>query len=60
VWGLIAPILGLTQANILTGNFHWVIQVIHLLIGIGAMGWGERLAIAIKARTPVAAPVRAA
>jgi hypothetical protein len=56
VWGLIAPIIGLTQASILTGGFHWVIQVIHLVIGLGAIGWGERLGQAMKSRTPVAAP----
>jgi len=42
-WGLIAPILGLTQANLLTGNWHWVIQVLHLLVGLAAIGTGEGL-----------------
>lgn len=54
VWGLIAPIVGLTQTSILTGGFHWVIQVIHLVIGLGAIGWGERLGQAIKSGTPAA------
>jgi len=43
VWGLIAPILGLTQANLLTNNWHWVIQVLHLLVGLAAIGTGEGL-----------------
>jgi len=42
-WGLIAPILGLTQANLLTNNWHWVIQVLHLLVGLAAIGTGEGL-----------------
>ncbi len=42
-WGLIAPILGLTQANLLTSNWHWVIQVLHLLVGLAAIGTGEGL-----------------
>jgi hypothetical protein len=60
VWGLIAPIVGLTQTSILTGGLHWVIQVIHLLIGLGAMGLGETLGQAIKSRTPATTPVKTA
>ena len=44
VWGLVAPILGLTQQNLVTGDWHWTIQILHLLIGIGAIGQGENLA----------------
>ena len=47
-WGLAAPILGLTQEGLLTGNWHWTIQVIHLLIGVGAIGMGENLARRIQ------------
>jgi hypothetical protein len=55
VWGLIAPALGLTQENILVGGWHWVVQVLHLLIGLGAIGLAERLGSMIKARpTPAA------
>ena len=43
-WGLIAPILGLTQANLLTNNWHWIIQILHLLVGLAAIGTGEGLA----------------
>ncbi len=56
-WGLIAPLLGLTQTSLLTGDSHWVVQVIHLLVGLGAIGIAERLATMIKART--ATPARA-
>ncbi len=56
-WGLIAPVLGLTQAGILAGGTHWVVQVIHLLVGLGAIGIAERLAMMIKARR--AMPMRA-
>jgi len=47
-WGVIAPVLGLTQTNLVTGGAHWVIQVIHLLVGVGAIGIAEVLAIRIK------------
>ncbi len=56
-WGLIAPVLGLTQTNLLTGGSHWVVQVIHLLVGLGAIGIAEGLALMIKARRAV--PARA-
>jgi uncharacterized membrane protein len=48
VWGLIAPILGLSQTQVLTGNGHWIIQVLHLLIGLGIITLGEMLAMRIK------------
>lgn len=49
VWGLVAPILGLTQEGLLAGDWHWTIQVLHLLIGLGAIGMGENLARLIHA-----------
>ncbi|MFI4972709.1 MAG: hypothetical protein WB682_00285 [Candidatus Dormiibacterota bacterium] len=56
-WGVIAPVLGLTQVHLLTGGWHWVIQVIHLLIGLGAIGLAELLGSMIKARpAPAARP----
>jgi hypothetical protein len=50
VWGLIVPILGLTQTQLLPGAAHWVIQVLHLLVGLGAIGQAEGLAARIKSR----------
>lgn len=47
-WGLVAPILGLTQQSLLTGDLHWTIQVLHLLVGLGAIGLGENLARLMK------------
>jgi hypothetical protein len=34
-------IFGLIQERLLPGAFHWVIQVIHLLLGLSALGLGE-------------------
>jgi hypothetical protein len=50
VWGLLVPIVGLTQTSLLTGSLHWLVQVIHLLLGIGLIGLAERLATGAKAR----------
>jgi hypothetical protein len=55
VYGLIVPIVGLTQRELLVGSAHWVIEVIHLLLGIGLLGLAENLATRAKARlAPVA------
>lgn len=48
VWGLIVVALGMTQTRLLPGDLHWIIRVLHLLVGIGALGIAERLAGTIK------------
>ena len=48
IWGLITIALGLTQGQLLVNSAHWIIQVIHLLIGLGAIGLAEGLAARIK------------
>jgi hypothetical protein len=50
-WGFLAPILGLTQGQLLVGAAHWVIQIVHLLVGLGAIGLAETLAARIKGTT---------
>jgi len=37
VYAFIVPIFGLTQSSILIGNLHWLIQTLHLLVGLGAL-----------------------
>ena len=55
VWGLVVPIVGLTQRELLAGSAHWVIEVIHLLLGLGLLALAENLATRAKARlAPVA------
>jgi hypothetical protein len=49
VYGLIVPIVGLTQRELLVGSAHWVIEVIHLLLGIGLLALAEILATRAKA-----------
>lgn len=48
VWGFVVPILGITQTRLLPGSAHWVIEVLHLLVGLGAIGQAEGLAARIK------------
>ena len=55
VWGLIVLMLGLSQTRLLVGSAHWVIEVLHLLVGLGAIGLAEGLAARVKERlAPVA------
>lgn len=44
VWSLVTPLLGMTQVQLLPGSGHWIVQVLHLLVGIAAMGLGGVLA----------------
>jgi uncharacterized membrane protein len=55
VLGLIVPVVGLTQRELLPGSAHIVIQVLHLLLGLGALGLADTLATRAKVRlAPVA------
>ncbi len=47
-WSLIVPLLGVTQLRLLPGSSHWVIQSIHLAVGLIAMGLAHSLARAIR------------
>lgn len=44
VWSLIVPALGVAQLRLLPGANHWIIQTVHLLVGLIAMGLGHSLA----------------
>jgi hypothetical protein len=43
VWGIFVVVFGMTQAALLPGDLHWVIQVLHLLVGLVAMGLAQNL-----------------
>jgi len=44
LWGFIVPALGMTQTQFFPGSGHWVVRLIHLLVGGAAIAQGERLA----------------
>lgn len=54
LWGLMVPVLGLTQEQLLPGAMHWIVQILHLIVGVGAMGIAEILAS--QTRQPSGAP----
>jgi len=39
VYAFILPLLGLNQDTLLIGNLHWLIQIMHMLVGIGALAY---------------------
>jgi hypothetical protein len=43
VLGLVVLVLGMTQTSLMPGGAHWVIQIVHLLIGMAAVGGGEAI-----------------
>jgi hypothetical protein len=43
LWGLLLPVFGMTQDRLLTGDGHWLVQVLHLLVGLAAIGMAEGL-----------------
>lgn len=47
VWAAATVYVGFMQANWLPGSRHWIVDTIHLLLGIGAMGMAEALGGAI-------------
>lgn len=42
-WGLAMPILGLAHAGLVPGSAHWMIEVLHLLVGLAAVGIAQSL-----------------
>ena len=51
VWGALTWILGFTQARLLPGSFHWVVAVLHLIVGLTAIALGGRLARTVGTRS---------
>jgi hypothetical protein len=51
LWAGLIVVLGLTQAALLPGGLHWIIQVVHLAFGVAGIGQAEALAGAAE-RSP--------
>lgn len=65
-WGVLVIALGMRQQVLLPGSWHWVVEVLHLIVSMGAVAWGRylalqvRKAVAARAVGRVGAPVAAA
>ena len=42
-WSLVALVIAVAQEELLTGSWHWTIQVLHVVTSIGVIAWGQRL-----------------
>jgi hypothetical protein len=47
--GAVVAMLGFAQQRLLVGDFHWLVRVTHLALGVAAMGLAARMARAIDA-----------
>ena len=57
-WGALVIAFGMTQAQILPGENHWVIRALHLAVGGAAMGLAG--ALGNRMNGALAVPARAA
>jgi hypothetical protein len=57
IWSLVVPAVGVGQLQLLPGADHWVIQVVHLLVGLIAGALGGSLAHRIGRRAVPASAV---
>ncbi|HET7465409.1 MAG TPA: hypothetical protein VFL29_01970 [Candidatus Dormibacteraeota bacterium] len=49
-WSLVVPFFGLVQDRVLEGDWHWTIQVLHLVVGMSLAGFGQALMLLIHRR----------
>lgn len=47
-WGAVVIALGMTQTRLLVGSGHWIVRVLHLVVGLAAIGMGEGLTRRVK------------
>lgn len=44
VWALVLPVVGFAQLHVTSSAAHVIMQVVHVLLGLGAAGISERVA----------------
>jgi len=50
IWGIVALLFGILHPRMMVGAMHWVIQSLHLVVGLVTIGVGEIVAAAIRRR----------
>lgn len=48
--GLALPVLGVLQGRLLPGQNHWLVEVLHLALGLGAIALAELIGSRMQAR----------
>jgi hypothetical protein len=51
LWAIVTVVVGAGQRRLLVGDTHWLIQVVHLGLGLGMAAQSERIAKAVKAKS---------
>jgi hypothetical protein len=51
IWAALTIFVGYNQNAWMTGSSHWVVEAIHLILGVGAIGMAESLAAGIARRS---------
>jgi hypothetical protein len=46
--GLVVLGLGMSQRQIMVGGMHWIVRVLHLLVGLAAIGLTEQVGARIR------------
>ena len=44
-WGVLVPVFGILQYQLLLGSLHWLIRLTHLLMGVSVVMVVERIAV---------------
>lgn len=50
LYALFIYAFGRMQALVLDGNLHWLIRIVHLIFGLGAIAMANRMAVALEQR----------
>jgi hypothetical protein len=48
VWAGATAYIGYTQTGLVTGGSHWIVEVLHALLGLGAIGLGDAIGARIS------------
>lgn len=47
-WSFGAALLGLTQEGLVTGAWHWTVQVFHLVVAMAMVAWCQALVVMMR------------
>jgi hypothetical protein len=56
IWGIVIGWFGMSQHELLKGNLHWMIQALHVAVGLIAIGLAEVVSARVKKAAVTPAP----
>lgn len=48
IWGIVIGWFGISQQHLFPGTYHWIVRVLHLAVGIIAIGLAEVVSARVK------------